>query len=174
MIEKALTRRVETALADLDPETEWDLSLLRQDLVMHYLLAVPEFEGDDPPTDVSSASRAAVAAAQAAYRKKFETLGEFGDQLLALVMLNVLDEKWKDHLYDLDQLRNAIHYRSWGQKDPLVEYKGEAYSMFVDLMHDIHHTFTERFLKAQIVFEQPRPAPQPVTTVRGRSSTSWG
>ena len=63
-----------------------------------------------------------MAAAQAAYRKKFETLGEFGDQLLALVMLNVLDEKWKDHLYDLDQLRNAIHYRSWGQKDPLVEY----------------------------------------------------
>ena len=52
-------------------------------------------------------------------------------------MLNVLDEKWKDHLYDLDQLRNAIHYRSWGQKDPLVEYKQEAYTMFVDLMNDI-------------------------------------
>ena len=52
-------------------------------------------------------------------------------------MLNVLDEKWKDHLYDLDQLRNAIHYRSWGQKDPLIEYKQEAYTMFVDLMSDI-------------------------------------
>ena len=48
----------------------------------------------------------------------------------------MLDEKWKDHLYDLDQLRNAIHYRSWGQKDPLVEYKQEAYTMFVDLMTD--------------------------------------
>lgn len=76
-------------------------------------------------------------------------------------MLNVLDEKWKDHLYDLDQLRNAIHYRSWGQKDPLVEYKQEAYSMFVDLMTDIYHTFTERFLRAQIVFEQQRQAPMP-------------
>ena len=70
-------------------------------------------------------------------------------------MLNVLDEKWKDHLYDLDQLRNAIHYRSWGQKDPLIEYKQEAYSMFVDLMSDIYHTFTERFLRAQIQFEPP-------------------
>jgi preprotein translocase subunit SecA len=67
-------------------------------------------------------------------------------------MLNVLDEKWKDHLYDLDQLRAAIHYRSWGQKDPLIEYKQEAYTMFVDLMSDIHHTFTERFLRAQLVF----------------------
>jgi preprotein translocase subunit SecA len=52
-------------------------------------------------------------------------------------MLNVLDEKWKDHLYDLDQLRASIHYRSWGQKDPLVEYKQDAYGMFVDLMHDL-------------------------------------
>jgi len=70
-------------------------------------------------------------------------------------MLNVLDEKWKDHLYDLDQLRGAIHYRSWGQKDPLIEYKQEAYSMFVDLMNDIFNTFTERFFRAQLVFQQP-------------------
>jgi preprotein translocase subunit SecA len=74
-------------------------------------------------------------------------------------MLHVLDEKWKDHLYDLDQLRNAIGYRSWGQKDPLIEYKHEAYNMFVDLMGDIHNTFTERFLRAQITFEEPRPLP---------------
>jgi preprotein translocase subunit SecA len=70
-------------------------------------------------------------------------------------MLNVLDEKWKDHLYDLDQLRSAIHYRSWGQKDPLIEYKQEAYSMFVDLMNDIFNTFSERFFRAQLVFNQP-------------------
>jgi preprotein translocase subunit SecA len=77
-------------------------------------------------------------------------------------MLNVLDEKWKDHLYDLDQLRGAIHYRSWGQKDPLIEYKQEAYTMFVDLMGDIHTTFTERFLRAQLVFNAP-PSPQPAS-----------
>jgi preprotein translocase subunit SecA len=78
-------------------------------------------------------------------------------------MLNVLDEKWKDHLYDLDQLRNSIHYRSWGQSDPLIEYKQEAYKMFVDLMNDIYSTFGERFLKVQLVFEQaPAPVPPPV------------
>src|SRR6185436_17103112 len=86
---------------------------------------------------------------------KDETGTPYGDRLLSLVMLNVLDEKWKDHLYDLDQLRNAIHYRSWGQKDPLIEYKHEAYSMFVDLMSDIYHTFTERFLRAQVQFQAP-------------------
>src|SRR5262249_49362759 len=69
--------------------------------------------------------------------------------------------KWKDHLYDLDQLRNAIHYRSWGQKDPLIEYKQEAYTMFVDLMNDIYNTFSERFLKVQLILEPPAPPPPP-------------
>jgi len=77
-------------------------------------------------------------------------------------MLNVLDEKWKDHLYDLDQLRNSIHYRSWGQKDPLIEYKQEAYTMFVDLMKDVAETFSDRFLKVQLVVEEPAPVPEPV------------
>lgn len=83
--------------------------------------------------------------------------GGYADRLLRYVMLNVLDEKWKDHLYDLDQLRNAIHYRSWGQKDPLVEYKQEAYTMFVDLMNDVAETFTDRFLKVQLVIEEGPP-----------------
>ena len=77
-------------------------------------------------------------------------------------MLSVLDEKWKDHLYDLDQLRNAIHYRGWGQKDPLVEYKKEAFDMFEDLMQDIQVTFTERFLKIQVSAEPGQPPPPPV------------
>jgi preprotein translocase subunit SecA len=91
-------------------------------------------------------------------------------------MLNVLDEKWKDHLYDLDQLRNAIHYRSWGQKDPLLEYKQEAYTMFVDLMNDVAETFTDRFLKVQLVIEEGpqdgqngggyEPEPAPVVPTR--------
>jgi len=73
----------------------------------------------------------------------------------------VLDERWKDHLYDLDQLRNAIQYRAWGQKDPLVEYKREAFDMFEDLMRDIQSTFTERFLKIQVSAE-PRQEPRQV------------
>ena len=90
-------------------------------------------------------------------RVKDEEGNGFSGRLLSLVMLNVLDEKWKDHLYDLDQLRGAIHYRSWGQKDPLIEYKQEAYTMFVDLMNDIYNTFSERFFRAQLVFQQPQP-----------------
>jgi preprotein translocase subunit SecA len=80
----------------------------------------------------------------------------------------VLDEKWKDHLYDLDQLRNAIQYRAYGQRDPLVEYKKEAFDMFEDLVRDIQTTFTERFLKIQVSAEPEPPrrmAPPPPVPV---------
>ena len=161
MIEKAVGRRVETALAETAQDGVFDIELLRQELMQNYMLTVPQFEKAGAwPTTIPSARQAAVDAAVAAFEAKMVGLNEFAGRLLSLVMLNVLDEKWKDHLYDLDQLRNAIHYRSWGQQDPLVEYKQEAYTMFVDLMQDVHHTFTERFARAQIVFEgqQGNPA----------------
>jgi preprotein translocase subunit SecA len=167
MIAAALTRRVETALAAADDEEEWDFDLLQQDLMMHYLLRVGAFAtATDRPVTIAAACEAAVEEALKAFHGKFTTLGDFAPRLLSLVMLNVLDEKWKDHLYDLDQLRGAIQYRSWGQKDPLLEYKSEAFSMFEDLMRDIQHTFTERFLKVQLVFDDgprrpPQPPPQP-------------
>ncbi len=153
MVEQAVAKRIETGLEDIADPLEWDVELLRQDLLMRYLLTVPSFEEDGtrPPT-IEEAKQQGMAAAQGAFNAKFASLGDFASQVLALVMLNVLDEKWKDHLYDLDQLRNAIHYRSWGQKDPLLEYKQEAYTMFVDLMSDVHHTFSERFLRVQLDF----------------------
>jgi preprotein translocase subunit SecA len=182
MVEKAVGHRVETLLAEYDSAEEWDFELLKQELLMHYLLQVPEFEDESlRPTEEPDAQARAVAAGRTAFEAKIEALdlvrdqeGGYGDRLLRYVMLNVLDEKWKDHLYDLDQLRNSIHYRSWGQKDPLIEYKQEAYTMFVDLMADVAETFTDRFLKVQLVIEEgptgngqgATPPPPPAPTRR--------
>src|SRR5215467_9533746 len=144
---------------------------------MHYLWQVPKNEqADHRPTDDATAVKVAFAAATKAFWDKLKSLDTvrdetgtpYGDRLLSYVMLNVLDEKWKDHLYDLDQLRNSIHYRSWGQQDPLIEYKQEAYKMFVDLMNDIYNTFSERFLKVQLILEPPAPPPPPVDRPRKR------
>ncbi|MEO7457356.1 MAG: preprotein translocase subunit SecA [Gemmatimonadaceae bacterium] len=165
MIEKAVARRVETVLAEFEEYQDWDFDLLRQELLMHYLLQVKELDEESlRPTVLEDAQRFATEAGRSAFAGKLEALdmvrdqeGGYADRLLRYVMLNVLDEKWKDHLYDLDQLRNSIHYRSWGQKDPLIEYKQEAYTMFVDLMNDIAETFTDRFLKVQLVIEEGPP-----------------
>jgi len=158
MVAAAVARRVDTSLAAYEDVLDWDLAIVRQELLLHYILRVPCFEDDGVrPATIADAQAEASEAALTAFRGKFSTLGDFAQRLLSLVMLNVLDEKWKDHLYDLDQLRAAIGYRSWGQKDPLVEYKQEAFSMFEDLMRDIQHTFTERFLKVQLVFDDGTP-----------------
>jgi len=52
-------------------------------------------------------------------------------------MLQVIDNKWRDHLREMDDLKEGIHLRGYGQKDPLVEYKTEAFKMFMDLMEQI-------------------------------------
>jgi preprotein translocase subunit SecA len=166
MVEKALGRRVETVLAEYETVEEWDFELLRQELLIHYMIQLDSLANPDQrPTDLVAAQTQAIEAGKAAFDAKLASLdqvrdeqGGYGDRLLRYVMLNVLDEKWKDHLYDLDQLRNAIHYRSWGQKDPLLEYKQEAYTMFVDLMSDVAETFTDRFLKVQLIVEQAPPS----------------
>src|SRR5688500_6538308 len=152
MVERAIAKRVETSLSSYEDAEEWDYGLVHQDLLMHYLLVIAELENPDVrPTSLEAMRSLAVERAQEAFATKLVSLSEHANQVLSLVMLNVLDEKWKDHLYDLDQLRGAIHYRSWGQKDPLIEYKHEAYNMFVDLMADIANTFTERFLRVQLM-----------------------
>ncbi len=172
MIEKAVARRIDESVGELEDPMDWDVELIRQDLLMRYLLSVPCFEesGTRPKSGGDAAAEGSTAGREA-FHRKFTLLGEYADQVLALVMLNVLDEKWKDHLYDLDQLRNAIHYRSWGQKDPLIEYKHEAYTMFVDLMHDVHHTFSERFLRVQVQFDGDRGFVQPAAPPRQVAAT---
>ena len=166
MVERAIAKRVETSLSSYEDAEEWDYGLVHQDLLMHYLLVIPELDNPDVrPTSLEAMRALAVERGQEAFAAKLVTLAEHASQVLSLVMLNVLDEKWKDHLYDLDQLRGAIHYRSWGQKDPLIEYKHEAYNMFVDLMADIANTFAERFLRVQLMppaeaFNQQAPTPR--------------
>src|SRR5688572_26759712 len=184
MVERAIGRRVDGVVATFDSPEEADWALVQQELLLHYMLQVPELAEDagGPPPDAATVREAAVRAGVAAYEAKFAELRAFeeqyrdvinfrADQVLSHVMLGVLDEKWKDHLYDLDQLRSAIHYRGWGQKDPLLEYKQEAFTMFEDLVGDIANTFTERFLRVQLVM-QGQPAAEAPPAFDGAATAS--
>ncbi len=63
-------------------------------------------------------------------------------QLERLVMMGVIDNRWREHLYDMDYLREGIHWRGMAQKDPLVEYKSEGFTMFQELLDSIKEDFT--------------------------------
>ncbi len=72
------------------------------------------------------------------YRRKEEKIGrDMMGMLERMAMLQVIDNKWRDHLREMDDLKEGIHLRGYGQKDPLVEYKTEAFKMFMDLMEQI-------------------------------------
>ncbi len=171
MLDSALKQLVDTQLADARSPQEYDRPALHAALLLQYLVqAEPVLDATATP-DAEKIHEAVRAAGHEAFRRKREYLEEFArtigvpevyEQVLSNIMLGVLDDKWKDHLYDLDVLRNAIHYRAHGQRDPLVEYKREAYETFMDLMRDVHSTFADRFLKIQVSAEPPRaPAPPP-------------
>jgi preprotein translocase subunit SecA len=166
MIEAALGRATTMFLVGAERPEEYDRGGLREALMMQYLVGPEKLTDPGATPSLEKIVELVKAEGEDAFRRKVEYLSDFGktigipdvdSQVLSQVMLAVLDERWKDHLYDLDQLRNAIQYRAWGQKDPLVEYKREAFEMFEDLMHDIQSTFTERFLKIQVSAEPPRP-----------------
>lgn len=78
-------------------------------------------------------------AAREFYDRKEQFLGtEFMAQLERIATLQIIDDKWREHLREMDDLREGIHLRSYGQKDPLLEYKAEAYKLFVNLIKTIN------------------------------------
>ena len=81
------------------------------------------------------------------------------------VILRTIDEKWKDHLYAMDQLREGINLRAYGQKNPLLEYKSEGFKMFQEMMADMNSVTIQRLFRTQIQ-GMGNQAPEQNTSVR--------
>jgi len=83
-----------------------------------------------------------------------EREGQLGGELMRYlersILLQVIDNRWREHLFDMDYLREGIHLRGFAQIDPLVAYKNEGYSMFEELMHAIWDEFSRLVFRAEI------------------------
>ncbi|HEY0037710.1 MAG TPA: hypothetical protein VGB66_13525, partial [Longimicrobium sp.] len=167
MIERALPVVVDEYAPAGAPAEEWDLPGLRQRLMLDFMLTadrLPANEGDVPGfAGREELDDYLVEAAREHYHDKLDRFGEAADAVLRFVVLNTIDEKWKDHLYDLDHLKASIGFRGWGQKDPLLEYKKEAYDMFEDLMTDLYQSAARFVYRAQLAPMAPPPPPPPMT-----------
>lgn len=85
------------------------------------------------------------------YQHKEEYLGAEQMRFLErFVALRTIDDKWRDHLYAMDQLKEGINWRAYGQKDPLLEYKGEAYDAFVQVIDEINRQTLKLCFRAQL------------------------
>ncbi|MGH7198230.1 MAG: preprotein translocase subunit SecA [Candidatus Omnitrophota bacterium] len=90
--------------------------------------------------------------AKAAYEAKEQSVGaDFLRHLERMILLDVVDSKWKDHLRNMDNLREGIGLRAYGQKDPLVEYKREAFEAFQEMIRSIKEDALEFIFRVQPV-----------------------
>ncbi|RMF61999.1 MAG: preprotein translocase subunit SecA, partial [Calditrichaeota bacterium] len=109
------------------------------------------------------------------YDYKFEKgkVGEeFKKNIERFLILRVIDEYWKDHLHQMDLLKEGIGLRAYGQKDPLIEYKKEAFEMFVDLVDTINQKTLELLWRSQFVEapQERRGAPRRMVLVHEEST----
>ena len=112
-----------------------------------------------------------------AYEEKERTLGaEVMRELERMVLLSIIDTKWREHLYEMDYLQEGIHLRAYGQRDPLSEYRREAFAMFEELIQGIRTEFVRYIYRVELVRqdEPARPRPQRVSVNRGEQAAASG
>lgn len=120
-----------------------------------------------------------IEAAKDFYKRKEDMLGhELMARLERYAVLSVIDEKWKEHLREMDDLKEGIGLRAYGQKDPLIEYKAEGFKLFVQLLEQIRNdviSFCFKFFPAQPDEVQTRrqKSKQRMTTIKD-SVTNMG
>ena len=113
---------------------EGDLEGLRNEVRTKFLVDLTMTPAEFQNLGESGLAEHIVKAAEEFYRRKEEKIGsELMRTLEKMVTLQVIDGRWRDHLREMDELKEGIHLRGYGQKDPLVEYKGEAFKMFIEL-----------------------------------------
>jgi preprotein translocase subunit SecA len=94
------------------------------------------------------------------YNKRKEELGaEIMLHIQRMVLLQMIDSSWRDHLYELDQIKRGIGFRAYAQKDPKVEYQKEAFALFESMMKRIRDNTIEYIFKVQVMVN-PNPQPQ--------------
>jgi len=166
MIEHTLTGLMDEYAPAHASEDRWDLAGLRRRLLLEMFLVsanLPEENDLEQEWDREELVEGLLEAARDGFHRKIESFGELRERAMSFILLSTIDNKWKDHLYDLDHLKASIGFRGWGQKDPLVEYKQEAFEMFVDLMGDLRATISQNFFKAQVAPQRRIVRPQAMT-----------
>jgi preprotein translocase subunit SecA len=102
------------------------------------------------------------AASDARAEERISAIGEdYMRQVEKNFLLQMVDLQWREHLMHLDHLRNVIGLRGYGQRDPLNEYKTEAFSLFEKLLVDLRQNVTRWLMTVEFHFDEPQPEPAP-------------
>jgi preprotein translocase subunit SecA len=130
---------------------DWDLEELETQLRQIWPVSIEVSSLAPETVDREQLKDALDEDAMSAYDEREEQLGEeLMRYLERSILLQVIDNRWREHLFDMDYLREGIHLRGFAQIDPLVAYKNEGFSMFEELLHAIWDEFSKLVFRAEI------------------------
>ena len=149
---------------------EWDLEGLQAELQTFYPSAITvEQLGRVPSTDAMQIL--VMEEAEAYYqRREQELTPEVMREVERQVMLQIIDQRWREHLQEMDYLQEGINLRAMGQRDPLVEWQREGFEMFGQLMHGIAQDFVRYVMHVQVVQPAEQTAAPAVLDVATHSA----
>ena len=163
-LEGAVLERVDKATGGATGHRdEWNLKGLADEL--SFLMMRPVTPGELEASTPDALEEKAIEVGEAAYRsREAEFTAPVLRDLERHLYLYTLDEHWRDHLYELDHLKGGIGLRAYGQRDPLIEYKKEAFTLFETLVGEVRDEFVQRLFRVQLAPEavqqierRPRP-----------------
>jgi preprotein translocase subunit SecA len=158
---------------DKDPE-DWDVEALGKALAPQFGLNIEELKIDWPTVKFDELREKLLGTLKHSYEEKERILiPQRMREFERIIMLQVIDSQWKDHLLGMDYLKEGIGLRGYGQRDPLVEYKKESYDMFQAMMDRIEEeTIRYLFLIQPVVEEElPQRREQPLYYQQPQSSS---
>ncbi len=159
LLESTLTEVVAAACPSDFPE-EWDLAGLITELTQYY---PTKFTADElaAATTVGQITESVITEALDLYAERDETIpggAETARQLERDIMLSIIDQRWQDHLAEMDYLREGINLRAMGNQDPLVAWQRDGFAMFGKLMDSISDDYLRYVFHTQVLSE---PAAEP-------------
>ena len=137
-------------------QSDWNLQGLNTALMEQF-----GFQLDTTQLDSTDKILAAIKdRVQKIYAHQKDSMGPYFEQISKMIMLNSIDQRWKEHLYTIDKVKEGINLRAYGQKDPLIEYKKEAFKAFEQLNNMIKSETLEKIMRVQLVAEGAEQALQ--------------
>jgi preprotein translocase subunit SecA len=155
---------------------EWNRDALNTRLLLMIPTLDPrELAAIEELSDAGQISDELVELVQREYEKKQDETGEDGMQVLErLVLLRVIDSLWVEHLTAIDDMRRGIGLRAYSQRDPLNEFKVEAYQMFDELKSTIRHDVTHTIFRVTVAREPAAPRPRQMLESRPEVAAGVG
>ncbi|HEX4483737.1 MAG TPA: preprotein translocase subunit SecA [Solirubrobacteraceae bacterium] len=133
---------------------DWDLDGMFTALGQFFPIDLDDRDLDPETVDSAALTERVAAEALERYNEREQALGEeLMGALERFLLLQIIDERWREHLFDMDYLREGIHLRGIAQIDPLVAYKNEAFTLFGDLMNSVWTDYARMIFNVQVNVE---------------------